>query len=249
MDFEQRYRQEKQFHDKRAAGSAGADFYGLGALTRADHYAYELLGDLQGKLVLDLGCGTGHHAVKFAEKGARVYAIDLSPGMVERAKSRVKENGLDDRVKVIEMSAEELQFPDETFDLVFGHSILHHTTLELTRAQVHRVLKAGGKGVFLEPLGHNPLVNLFRKLTPHRRTTTEKPLKFEEVVFFAQPFSALRHHEFYLLALAAFALLPFKSSRAFQATLNWLSRLDDIIFASWSTSRRYAWVTVFEVIK
>lgn len=187
--------------------------------------------------------------MRFAERGGIVYAIDLSPGMVEKAKSRVKENGLDYRVKVLQMSAEELQFADETFDLVFGHSILHHTHLELTRAQVYRVLKQGGKGVFLEPLGHNPLVNLFRKLTPQRRTPTEKPLRIEDVVFFAEPFSALRHREFYLLALVALALLPVKSKGTFQRTLNWLSRLDDSLFTRWPTLGRYAWVTVFEVIK
>lgn len=249
MDFEQRYRQEKQFHDKKAASSAGADFYSLGVLARADQYAYELLGELRGKLILDLGCGAGHHAMKFAEQGARVYAIDLSPGMVERAKSRVKENGLDGRVRVVEMSAEELQFPDETFDLVFGHSILHHTDLELTRTHVYRVLKQGGKGVFLEPLGHNPLINLFRKLTPQRRTPTEKPLKIDDVVFFAEPFSALRYREFYLLALAAFALLPLKSRGILQRTLNQLSRLDDGLFTRWPTLGRYGWVIVFEVLK
>ncbi|MEM2002942.1 MAG: hypothetical protein QXT77_09880, partial [Candidatus Methanomethylicaceae archaeon] len=117
------------------------------------------------------------------------------------------------------------------------------------RTHVYRVLKQGGKGVFLEPLGHNPLINLFRKLTPQRRTPTEKPLKIDDVVFFAEPFSALRYREFYLLALAAFALLPLKSRGILQRTLNQLSRLDDGLFTRWPTLGRYGWVIVFEVLK
>ena len=65
--------------------------------------------------------------------------------MVEKTRQKVKEKGCDDRVKVFQMSAEELCFPDETFDLVFGHSILHHTELDTTRAQVRRVLRRGGE--------------------------------------------------------------------------------------------------------
>lgn len=247
---------EKAFHDRKALKDTKADFYAWGILRAADGYAYELLGDLRNKLVLDLGCGGGHHAVRFAEQGALVYAIDLSTGMVEKTRQKVKEKGLDDRVKVFQMSAEELIFPNETFDLVFGHSILHHTELDLTRVQVHRVLKRvhrvlkrGGKGVFLEPLGHNPLLKLWRRFTPHRRTPTEKPLSIHDVAFFAEPFSAYRSREFYLLALATVALLPFGVQGAFERVLNWLTSLDEHLFTRYPRLRRYAWVTVFEVIK
>lgn len=188
---------EREFHDRKATIGFRKDHYAWGILDKADKYAYDLLGDLQDKVILDLGCGVGHHAIRFAQRGAIVYAIDLSAKMVEKAKSIAKENSLDDRVKILQMDAEELQFADETFDLVFGRSILHHTRLELTRTQVHRVLKQGGKGIFLEPLGHNPFINLFRKLTPQRRTPTERPLKIEDVIFFSELFSVLRYQEFY----------------------------------------------------
>ncbi|KUK43551.1 MAG: Methyltransferase type 11 [Methanothrix harundinacea] len=248
MDFDERYRQEKEFHDKKSE-NARADFYTYGVLDRANRYAYDLLGDLQDLVVLDLGCGIGHHCLMLAERGAMVYAVDLSAGMVKKTKKRIKENGLDDRIKVLQMNAEELQFNDETFDIVFGHSILHHTHLEITRGEVHRVLRQGGKGVFFEPLGHNALMNLFRKLTPSRRTPSEKPLKIEDLVFFAEPFSALKHREFYLLALISFPLLPFNREGGVRWVFNRLSRLDDGLFSHWPILSRYGWVTVFEVIK
>jgi SAM-dependent methyltransferase len=249
MDFGEQYRQEKEFHDKKSE-NAGTGFYTYGVLGKADRYAHDsTCGDLQDLVVLDLGCGTGHHSLSLAKKGALVYAVDLSAGMVEKTKRRVKENGLGDRIKVLQMNAEELQFGDETFDIVFGHSVLHHTNLDITRREVHKVLKRGGKGVFLEPLGHNPLVNLFRKLTPSRRTPSERPLKIEVLSFFAEPFSALKHREFYLMALIAFPLLLSKDVVIFQRVFKYLSQFDDSLFSHWPLLGRYGWVTVFEVIK
>lgn len=249
MEFHHRYQVEKDFHDRRAAENDVVGLYSYGILAAADRYAYELPGPLQGKVVLDLGCGGGHHAVAFAERGAFVYAVDLSPGMVEKAKNMAKEKGVEARVTALQMNAEALEFPDETFDIVFGHSILHHLNLELARSEVHRVLKRGGKGVFLEPLGHNIFINLFRKITPGRRTSTEKPLRMRDVLFFAEPFSSLKHREFYLLALSALALFPFPNKRPFQKAFAWLSKLDDHLLAQWPILGRYAWVTVFEVMK
>lgn len=169
MEQSDRHRSEKEFHDAKAVLETDDPVYGLGALEMVDRYAYHLLGDLEGTTALDVGCGVGHHAVKLAQKGARVYAVDLSAGMVEVARRRVKVAGLEDRVTVMEMSAEGLEFADETFDVVFGHSVLHHTDLGSTRYQVYRVLRRGGKGVFVEPLAHNPALKLFRRLTPGRR--------------------------------------------------------------------------------
>jgi len=240
---------ERDFHNRRAVNTASRDSYWGGFLFKADRYAYSLLGStVEGKVILDLGCGTGHHAINFAEKGAMVYAIDLSPGMVQAARMAIAAKGLHDRVQVLTMNAEELLFPDEAFDFVFGHSILHHTDLKLTRAQVYRVLKRGGKGVFLEPLNHNPFINLFRKLTPSRRTPTEKPLRMQDLFFFAEPFSAFDHREFYMVALIALIFLPL-SKQAFQKTLDFLSIIDDNLLSRWPALSRYAWVTVFEVVK
>lgn len=205
-------------------------------------------GSLEGKIILDLGCGYGYHTINLAKKGAIVFAIDLSPGMVQATVKAVGQSGLDNRVRVLEMNAEELGFPDETFDAVFGHSILHHTNLKLTRAQVYRVLKQGGRGVFLEPLGHNPLLNLFRRLTPWSRTPTEKPLKLKDLLFFAEPFSSFHHREFYIIAWTALVLLPF-NKWAFQRVLNYLLIIDDILIRHWPVLSRYSWVTVFEVVK
>lgn len=250
-ELERRHSLEKQWHDEKAqqAKMPRMGLYAAGALDLADDYAYQLLGDVSGKTIVDLGCGGGHHAVRFARQGATVRAFDLSWANVQAAQRNARENSLQEQVIVGQMAAEQLACPDESVDLVFGHSILHHTDLALTRYQVYRILKPGGRAVFLEPLDHNPFIRIFRQRTPSRRTPSEKPLRLEDALVFGEPFSSVRHSEFYLLALAAFVLLPFQSTKLFQMVLRRLARMDRVLLARWPVLGRYAWVIVMRLIK
>ncbi len=106
-------------------------FYGASVL--------DLLGDVSGLRILDLGCGDGVLTASLVEKGASVVGVDSSTSMVEDAVSR----GLDARV----MDATALTFEGE-FDAVFTNAVLHwipdHTPV---LAGVHRALKPGGRFV------------------------------------------------------------------------------------------------------
>ena len=75
MDNMNRRQIEMEFHDRKAFEDARVDFYTRGILSAADRYAYELLGNLREKVVLDLGCGSGHHAVKLAEQGGPLSTL------------------------------------------------------------------------------------------------------------------------------------------------------------------------------
>ena len=54
--------------------------------------------------------------------------------------------------------------------------ILHHLNLEICLDEISRILKPGGKLLFIEPLGTNPLINLYRKFSPNSRSKDEHPL-------------------------------------------------------------------------
>jgi len=71
-----------------------------------------------GDRVLDLGCGTGVLAVLCAERGARIWGIDISREMIRLARSRVRERGLEEKVLILETGALEIsdKLPDCSFD-------------------------------------------------------------------------------------------------------------------------------------
>ena len=68
-----------------------------------------------------------------------------------------------------------LKFENNFFDLIVGNGILHHLDPEKALTSVHKVLKPGGRVIFFEPLADNPLLKLFRFLTPKARTIDEAP--------------------------------------------------------------------------
>jgi ubiquinone/menaquinone biosynthesis C-methylase UbiE len=105
----------------------------------------ELAGDVRGRSVLDLGCGTGRHALWMAGAGARVTAVDFSEGML--AEARRKTEGM-----TIDFIAHDLHAPlpfaAAAFDLVVSGLVLEHLhDLPAFFREGHRVLRPGGRAV------------------------------------------------------------------------------------------------------
>ena len=98
---------------------------------------------------LEIGTGTGYFTLNLLQAGAirNATATDISPGMLGRMKENAKRLDLKVTTKVTE--AESLPFADGSFDLVFGHAVLHHIP-DLARAfsEFDRVLKPGGYVAF-----------------------------------------------------------------------------------------------------
>jgi SAM-dependent methyltransferase len=98
---------------------------------------------------LEIGAGTGYFSLNLLQTGVVGHAIctDISPGMVATLAANAERLGLD--VRAARADAESLPFPDESFDLVLGHAVLHHLpNLRRAFAEFHRVLRPGGRIVF-----------------------------------------------------------------------------------------------------
>lgn len=142
------------------------------------------------KDLLEIGCYTGEAAKNILNARYRSYTgIDISPRAIDTAKKQV---GLD---TLYVMNAESLEFPDESFDVVFGSAILHHLDWAKAIVGIKRVLRLGGKAFFSEPLGDNPLSKLYRTLTPKARTPDELPVTRRQLRWADQLFSN-RNHRF-----------------------------------------------------
>lgn len=164
------------------------------------------LGDVEGLSVLDFGCGRGEMSLRLLHSGARVVGIDISKTYVDIARSEATAAGHDPGLfEFLVMDAHILEFEDNCFDLVIGRGILHHLDYETALAEVRRVLRPGGRAVFLEPLGSNPLLRVFRALTPKARTKDERPFYRRDIRKFSHLWED--HSRYYGLFCAPTSLI------------------------------------------
>jgi malonyl-CoA O-methyltransferase len=105
----------------------------------------QAVGDVAGLTAVDLGCGTGRHTAWLAAAGAKVTAVDFSPGMLAEAKAKVAGS----EVTLVEHDLHlQLPFADATFDVAVSGLVLEHlVNLRAFFCEVRRVLRVGGRAV------------------------------------------------------------------------------------------------------
>lgn len=205
-----------------------------------------LKNNMQGKKVLDYCCGEGNFTLKFAQKGAFAYGIDISPYSIEKANSKAKQEGLNNANFSV-MDAESMTFEDNFFDVVVCHGVLHHLDVKKAFPEIARVLKPEGQVICSEPLAYNPVFQLYRKLTPHLRTEWEAHHILTKANIFEslKSFSNIEMHFFHLTALAA---VPFRNTFLFEPLLSLFEFADNLLlklpFIKW-----WAWQVVFILSK
>lgn len=174
-------------------------------------YLFDFLEPLEGKTILDLGCGYYPTPVYLALAGAkRVYACDVSPRAVEYALQTAAGAGLADRGVGLVAPAEQLPLPDESIDVVHAEATLHHLNLPRASCELARVLKRGGKAGFKDPLGHNRLLEFARDYLPYHwkkaAKGTDCPLCCSELEEFGRHFDQHQYRGFCFLSMAALIL-------------------------------------------
>jgi 2-polyprenyl-3-methyl-5-hydroxy-6-metoxy-1,4-benzoquinol methylase len=113
----------------------------------------------KGRALLDVGCGLGNDTSRFARGGALITGVDLAPKAIELARQNFSQRGLDGTFQV--MNGERLDFPDESFDAVYCHTVLHFTPdpARMVR-EIHRVLRPGGEAILMTVNRHSWLFGL-----------------------------------------------------------------------------------------
>lgn len=213
--YEQRIEDERQFHNERF-GAEHDSRESLDKWYTAIESGSQLQIDLikeYGKdaIVLEYGCADGFLSLgkdHIAANAREFHGIDISDKAIEKAQANADAQGITQAHFTV-MNAEQMTFEDNRFDLVFGRGIIHHLDLGQCFQEISRVLKPGGQALFYEPMGHNPLINGFRKKTPHMRTEDEHPLLMSDLKLAERYFSKVHGTFFGLTTLGA---VPFRKT-------------------------------------
>ena len=244
-----RIERERAFHNERFAENPGrsqilADMTGS-AVLRALHRTYQTVRPrCADAAVLDYGCSAGEASFILRRYGAAaVHGIDISDVAVAQATAAAREHNID-RCTFQVMNAENLEFEDGQFDVVFGIGILHHLDLDRASSEIARVLRPQGCAVFLEPLGHNPAINLMRWLTPKARTADEHPLKMADFEIIRRHFGNVRTQ---FVNLATLLAMPLAKVPGQPALARALTGFDDRLFRVVPWLGRYAWNAILEL--
>ncbi len=236
--LERRKQEEMEFHDKlRAIYEQDVDryehytsnrrFYSVArqSVAYVDTWFRQ---HCAGKRVLDFGCGDGRYSLLTGQWAREVVGIDISPESVRICGERARERGLQDRVSFQVMDCETLEFPDSSFDVVFEMGVLHHLDVAKAYAEMARVLGPGGRALCTEAVGHNPLIQLYRRRTPHLRTQWEAEhiLRARDIERAREHFGQIDMRFFHLAALGA---VPFRGTRLFEPLLGVLEGVDSAL--------------------
>ncbi len=218
------------------------------------------LGDLKGKKLLDLGCGLGESSVYFALKGAEVTACDISEGMLEITRKLSQKRNVN--VKILQAFSDNLKaLADETYDIVYAGNLLHHVDIDKSLKEIVRVLKKNGKFVSWDPLAHNPLINIYRKIATEVRTEDEHPIRMEDIKLFKKYFKVVNYETTWFLSLWIFLKFYIiervdpnkerywkkiiKEHKRLEKEYLFLEKIDKKLLSVFPFLKRYCWNIIF----
>jgi ubiquinone/menaquinone biosynthesis C-methylase UbiE len=150
-------RPEREGSPPRTLGFGGhSSSFGERGISKRLH-ALSTLTPLEDGRLLDVGCADGSYTMRLAASFNAVDAIDVEPVRLEAFRAAVAGTTLAGKVRIAEMSAERLDFPDCTFDVVTTIEVLEHVTgLERAISEIQRVLKPNGRFLITSPNRYFP---------------------------------------------------------------------------------------------
>ena len=205
---------------------------------------FRSLGPIEGKEILDIGCGEGELSTQLAKLGARVTGIDISPELVEVAKQRAVADQVQDRTTFLVWDILDKPLPKERFDLLTCSEVLHHVDIPAFLPVVWSTVKSGGKAVMIEPLGLSPTMRKLRRYVPVHTDASpgEHPLTRQEFNLILSTLGGARVTYYELFArLHAFFR---RGHRLERVLLVALGRIDRLLLGLFPPLQKYAGTVV-----
>ena len=211
-----------------------------------DHILSWFKQNCHGARVLDLCCGNGGDSIFLAKDcSADVTGCDLSDVSIENCRALAEKEGVTEKTRFEIEDAENLSYPDSSFDFVTEYGALHHVDLPKVYAEIARILRPGGSAICNETIGHNYAIALYRRMTPHLRTPweVEHILKKPQIDLAKKYFREVRVTHYHLVTIAA---VPFRKYFFFRPLLAVLESIDAILLKL-PIIRWQAWQAVIEL--
>lgn len=211
--------------------------------------ALKFMGDVKGKRVLDIGCGTGAHLIWLARHGAIVTGIDISRERINVANEMIKCFSAQDKVKAIQCDADRTQFEAGSFDVIFGQDILMYFDGKYDKLiqEFKRLLAAGGVIVFSEAMARHPVARFYRnRIAPKEWKAYTRYFTLHDTGIFKDSFGNLDYRVFYLAGFPALFIKIYLKCRPFFNIFDEIAWwLDSILTALIPPLKKYAWRIVF----
>jgi len=219
------------------------------SIRKVRHYINDWVVNNSGnKIFLDYACGDGLFAISAAQSGAIIsIGIDISPTSIANCLLQAEQLGISDVANFIVADCEDTGLPDESIDVVICSGMLHHLKIDLAYKELFRILKPQGKILVIEALSYNPLIKLYRKMTPHLRTEWEsKHILSLKDMYVAKKYFELRDIRYWHL-ISIFATF-FRGAKYFDSLLGLADRIDNILLKIYPFNLM-AWMFSFELVK
>lgn len=178
----------------------------------------EIIPSFKNQNVLEIGSHSWISWIKGRVVPKKLTCINIS--QVELNKGIDNAKGLPFDTEFLLMDANNLRFPDNSFDIVYGGAILHHLDIEQSVGHIHRVLKPGGKILFLEPLNMNPLYKLYRALNTKERTPDEHALVGKDFKLIRKNFTFDHYFFDFFTVITGFISLKIYGDKNFDNVIN-----------------------------
>ena len=244
---------EARFHDHSHELNEAHDevytnskFYSV-AKASDDFYDRWVADHAPGKVVLDYACGNGGGALRAARAGARLaIGLDISRNSIETAKKDAAAENLVNTC-FVQGDCEHTGLPDDSVDVVLCAGMLHHIDLTYAFPELRRILRPGGIIIACEALNYNPIIKLYRRLTPELRTEFEVDhIISHREVRFASHFFEVRHITYW--HLCTILAVPLRDTGLFKPVLGLLRAVDSVLLRL-PLVRNMAWQFTFELVK
>jgi SAM-dependent methyltransferase len=213
-------------------------------------YTFHLLGDVEERTVIDLGCGNGVNTVILAALGARVFSVDIAKESLDLTARRVAANKVDNRVTLLHADALAVPIEAGAADAVLCTGMLHEVDPVRAARQIRRVLRPGGVAVFDEAVAGPTPFEAIRRFFPKPDATdsfeNHVPLNIRDVDSVCRAVGMPgRRREFWLATRFVCRI----GARTFSSAAKAAQRFDAAVLQHFPFTRKIASPLVWEARK